>query len=394
MFCLTITSTCNCSKPLRTETDEDTISCSKTYTSDATPHSTRSTRKRLAKKSGASSARESKRIKPSGTKQPVTVTRKRGVTHDDATLGNDSSDEPARDLFPSNVSLSPATVASRPSPRPDFSGTDKERLTRCLETLRISQEVDAPEFDADGTSHLSVNLKRVENFLTAVIESDGEHGHISSSPDVSSDCISPPAALYVCGVPGIGKSLGIKWCCRKAVATAAERSENHLLEARFIHINAAHLQGLPEFYREIATGLGLKSFKKESIQKKLSHEGKKLKRTLLIVAMDEIDLLISDSPNDVEKVTGTEKVAQVMLSWAADPKVRFALIGISNSSGNAKYARLQQLGKVSDATGDKHLGSHQKSPLTILPSCLVSRNCDLRVLQRGRHYADLESPHR
>jgi hypothetical protein len=355
----------NCSKPLRTETEEDTISCSKSHTSDATPYSTSSTRKRAANKNGASSVSEPKRIKPSGTKPPGTVTGKRGVSHDDATLGNDASGEPARHLFPSNVSLSPVTVASRPSPLPDFAGTDKERLTMCLDALRPSQ-VDAPVFDADGTSHFSVNLKRVENFLTAVIDSEGEHGHVSSSPIAISDCISPPAALYVCGVPGTGKSLGIKWCCRKAVAKAAEHSDNYGLEAKFIHIKAAHLQGLPEFYKEIASGLGLKSFKKDTIQKMLSHQGSKAKRILLIVALDEIDLFISDSPNDVGKVTGrTEKVAQVMLSWAADPKVRFALIGISNSIGNAKYARLQQLGKVSDVTSDKHLGSHLQSPLTI-----------------------------
>jgi hypothetical protein len=332
---------------------------------------------------------EPKRIKPSGKKQPVTVTRKCGVTHDDATLGTDSSDKLlARALFPT------VTVVSRPSPRPDFSGTDKERLTSCLDALRLSQEVDAPEFDADGTSHFSVNLKRVENFLTAVIDSAGEHGHLSSSPGVVSDCLSSPTALYVCGVPGIGKSLGIKWCCQNAVAKAAERSESHGLEASFIPINAAHLQSLPRFYQEIASGLGLQSVKKDTIQKMLSHQGPKAKRTLLIVAVDEIDLLLSDSPNDVGKVTGTEKVAQVMLSWAANPIIRFALIGISNSIGNAKYARLQQLGKVSFATGDKHMGSHLKSPLTIFPPCLVSRHCQLRVIQPARHYADLGSPHR
>jgi hypothetical protein len=218
--------------------DEDTISLPKSNTS--------------AKRSGAPSVSESKRIKPSGTKPPGTVTGKRGVTRDDATIGNDSSNRPERDLSPSNVSLSPATVASRPSPFPDFAGTEEERLTMCLDALRISRrEVDALVFDADGTSHFSVNIKRVENFLTAVIVSEGKHGHISSSPNPPPGCIPPPTALYVCGVPGIGKNLGIQWCCRKAVAKAAECSKNHGLEARFIHINAAHLQGLPEFYREI-----------------------------------------------------------------------------------------------------------------------------------------------
>lgn len=224
---------------------------------------------------------------------------------------------------PSQVTLSPATVVNRPLPT--FKGTDRERLVACIQALKGSYTVDISSFDPDRKSRFSYNLDRVQDFLGGVLQ------RFESGP---ADQVEPSSsALYVCGVPGIGKTMGIKWCCENAI-------DNSDLDVNWVHINAGRLQNMPAILAEFATALGYKSsVKKNTIRRKLQ-----AKTTTLIAVVDEIDLLI---PNHDGKESKTVKIVQELLDWANDGKTRFVLIGVSNSSANTKYTRLQELGKVS-----------------------------------------------
>ena len=258
-------------------------------------------------------------------------------TADDATTSSDSlSYVTARQTEASpvqgrRISLSPALRAEDQQNLPQFYGTDREKLNACLDALSPSQGSFSLHFDPSGSSVFSKNLKRIEKFLASTIDSKGKHGTNKNDP----------AAIYVCGAPGIGKTSGIKWCCDQLL-----RSDGNKSKAKVLFVNAGHMQtGNSEesFYKQLAPCVGLKqSIKIDSI-------AKKLKSNLVVVVVDEIDLLLSDSATDVDEASATEseKLVKNLLDWANNPTRQFVLIGISNSSGNSKYARLQQLGKVS-----------------------------------------------
>jgi hypothetical protein len=71
---------------------------------------------------------------------------------------------------------------------------------------------------------------------------------------------------------------------------------------------------------------------------------------MILVVVDEIDLLVSESSQMLEgRRPGTEGVIQTLLGYAQDESMPIALIGISNSSANNKYHRLNEIGKVRSA---------------------------------------------
>jgi hypothetical protein len=230
--------------------------------------------------------------------------------------------------FASCVSHSPLAEVRGTYTLPEFMGTDKDKLSACLLALSPSCDVYTLQFDSDGASHFEANLKSVETFLKSAVASKGQHGTRSSDP----------AALYICGVPGIGKTSGVTICCNKVIDDLGKN------KPKVIRINAASLQSMNILQQEIGECLDLKkrNFNNDSIVRRL-------KKCVLIAVVDEIDLLVSTKANDLErdKVAGTERIVKTILEWANDPTLGFILIGISNSCGNTKYARLQQLGNVS-----------------------------------------------
>ncbi len=81
---------------------------------------------------------------------------------------------------------------------------------------------------------------------------------------------------------------------------------------------------------------------------------KRIKKEMILVVVDEIDLLVSKSNQAVEgRLSGTEGVLQTLLDYAGDEAMPFAVIGISNSSANDKYHRLNEIGKVSSDFGQR-----------------------------------------
>ena len=305
---------------------------------------------------------------PSSTKPKSKTSSTKSLTPP-ARVIDDDSDSTSYATALQNSESPAATTATRvslPSPEearlppkiPEFTGTNQERLEACLKALTTSREF-VHQFDEKDSSHFALKLKAVEKFLSAVVESRGRHGTKRSDP----------AALYVCGVPGIGKTSGVRFCCDKVV--------NGERKASVVHINSGHMKSAVSFRKEFGAALGIKTKnpKIETILGRIKDGNQH--DNLLIVVVDEIDLLLSGSTGDIDvKATkGCEKVVKDMLDWANDPELCFVLIGISNSSGNAMYSRLQQLGEVRSK-----LCSH------ILPRiCLSHHPCSSRTRLHSSH---------
>lgn len=223
-------------------------------------------------------------------------------------------------------------------PLPEIKGTAKEKLTACLEALKQTHEAGNDSFYRSGAGQFSSNLKTIFNFLAASIESNGEHGGQDGDP----------AALYVCGVPGIGKTSGVKWCCEQAVAQANRNRDDSAPEPTVIHFNGGSLSSatapMKVLFGDIAKGIGMNA------QSKPAGIIQRIKRQhMVVIILDEIDMLVSKNSQRVngDKLLGAEGAIQQLLQWAGDEDMPIALVGISNSSANVKYHRLRQIGKVS-----------------------------------------------
>ena len=71
----------------------------------------------------------------------------------------------------------------------------------------------------------------------------------------------------------------------------------------------------------------------------------KVKKPVVVVVIDEIDLLVSNHQSSLTLRPG-EEVLRELFQWAGNEELTFGLIGICNSVGNIKSRRLQDLGTV------------------------------------------------
>lgn len=243
-------------------------------------------------------------------------------------MNNDSFMSPKNHVaMMSQCTFSPATVASRHTALPRFTGSDKEKLSECLNSLSRGP-TGQPLFNEHTESAYARSLERVDNFLMSALDLEGRQATKEGGP----------SALYVCGSPGTGKTFGVKWCCERA-ATEFSTSGQTIHVANMKLSNVPHITQVLE---DIGEQCGMTNVTMASFESML----KSTKKSSVVVAvLDEIDMMVS-----VGKRIGdsfSEKALRLLLSWAADPDMRFIVIGISNAVGNDKYVRLQQLGKVS-----------------------------------------------
>ena len=156
--------------------------------------------------------------------------------------------------------------------------------------------------------------------------------------------VVPGAVLLLAGEPGVGKTSGVMYCCNKV---KDEVDLNHGFDVKVAKLNANDLKGINDLYEQLATALNTKP-SKTSIMLKLrgKHASVKKNPPFLVLVVDEIDMMLSES-DLVQTHRNSELVVKELLEYANSPELNFALIGISNSTGNNKYARLHQLGKVS-----------------------------------------------
>ena len=214
-------------------------------------------------------------------------------------------------------------------------------LNHCKTVLQTSYRNSS--ISTEGLVQLnSSRLEIITQFLNNVVESNGKHGRQSNLP----------ALLKVCGVPGAGKTWGVKKCCQDVKKYAKSIGEEPPI---ICHINAAHIQTCnKKSIKEIivshivdAMQKAKSNFKGKKVSEKTFErvEMFEIKDPVLVVVIDEIDLLVSNSVSP-STMLGSEEVLKEFFDWAESPDLRFSLIGICNSVGNGKSRRLQELGMV------------------------------------------------
>lgn len=233
----------------------------------------------------------------------------------------------------SNSSSTVVTVDS------ELFSDSRSRLSQCLGKLQLSS-VHEPSFSRDKPSQFAKKLDDVKEFVHGVIESEGLH---SSSKDGK-------PALYVCGVPGIGKTTGVLWCCKEVIKEFSElnRYNDDGMIPTLCHINAGHLQSAadPSTYLQLQIEKAIKGKSKNGVLEARLKSGE----VMVVVVMDEIENLISSSKKQQPPATGPERALKQLIDWAIDEDVHLALIGISNSTGDSKFGRLQLMHKFDVVT--------------------------------------------
>jgi hypothetical protein len=184
-------------------------------------------------------------------------------------------------------------------------------------------------------SQFEDRLQRIYSFVMNSIKSSGQHGGTPNDPP----------AIYVCGVPGIGKTSGVHWCCEKAIE---ECNGSGFGVSALCKINSGILMtasdALTELFSEMGKALGIANPTRTLVERRLK-QGKKGQGSVLILVVDEIDILLSDG-NSGRKSKRSEDLLHEIMRMANDVNYRLVLIGMANASGEGKYKRMQRGGKV------------------------------------------------
>lgn len=249
-----------------------------------------------------------------------------------ASNGSSSPNEARR------VSVSPLPFTTQNEER-RFEGPDRKKLHDCLVSLTTTK----PSISEDEGSVFGGNIKTVGKFLCNAVNSEGAFG------------LQPgqPAALYICGAPGLGKTTGVRWCCEN-VSKSLEGSAH---QPMICHITANFLASqsnpLEIILSEIASIIRLKArHPSEATMKKILTKGNASYPWTLVLVVDEIDALCSSRG----KLSSKGDALQTLLSWANDPFLRMCVIGISNCVNNASTDRLFEPGLVC-CSGITHLAN-------------------------------------
>jgi len=208
---------------------------------------------------------------------------------------------------------------------PVFQGTDRERLEKTIEALDLKAKVDLSLFKDDRDTPLLRNLNSINDFLLAVVETGGESGDLLRISRAGLVEELKPAALYVCGIPGSGKTLAVSHCCENAASR---------YQAQIVYVGACHLKTKSSAFEFIAKELGCGN-STNAIRSRL-----KTTTTVVVLVIDEVDLMLNGRRQDLRDFL------KLALGWANDADLRCAAIAISNSVGNDRYAELMEIGKV------------------------------------------------
>jgi len=242
------------------------------------------------------------------------------------------------------------------------------QLSQCLDGLELSKKVQKPFFDNNGSgvgSDFASKLDEVQGFVHGAIQSEGMHGAV----------LGRPPLLYVCGVPGVGKTTGVLWCCKDAINDfMAHKLSIDEVSPTMCHINAAHLNSainpLKTIRGQLTKSLGTKS--------KTLEAGLKNEKNMVVVVVDEIENLISSFSRESPPATEVENALHQLISWAKSDEIHLALIGISNSQSDKKFSRLQMMEEFDVLT----FGAYSANDLTgILKSRLVPNTVDDKAIE-------------
>lgn len=214
------------------------------------------------------------------------------------------------------------------SSEPVFHGSDAEKLRSASAALSLSNRFDSPSFQSDQPSRFTESISAVYKFLQDSVD-NRTHGVAGDNNGLN--------ALYVCGVPGIGKTSGVHWCCDQFVQANKDMIESQLAVCK---INASSLitgdsDPLKDVVRVVKQALKMPfNTSLQLIRKRLTRSvSGGLAKMFLVIVADEIDALMTSKK--------LKEVFDALMELSNDPMCQFALIGISNSISDEKYVLMQ-----------------------------------------------------
>jgi AAA domain len=223
-------------------------------------------------------------------------------------------------------------------PLPSFQGCDADRLRATGAALSLSNRFDSPTFQSDQpSSRFANNLNAVYNHL---VQSVSNRTH-----EISSANSSESNAMYVCGVPGIGKTSGVHWCCDQFLRATKDTVGTNYAVCK---LNASSLITAKDPFdtavKQVRLAMGMKIASFAGIRRRITRGAKTqaLAKSYLVMVVDEIDALTTQSKLKEVFTTFTE--------LANDHLCQFTLIGISNSMSDEKFRLMQSGGNVRLAT--------------------------------------------
>lgn len=187
--------------------------------------------------------------------------------------------------------------------------TLKVNIDECLSRLNVSNNSNESLYSG-SKSHPNFSLKQdsILNFLEKSMSQEN----------------SESAVMYVCGNPGMGKTTLVRHCVNSI------SSKKKI--CRELFLTASSISRAETILEDIAKALGKDvASDRISIESALRSTLKK-RKTYVILVLDEIDFLLKDIGNRKMK---DDSAFSSILKWASDSTFRMALIGISNSVGNA-----------------------------------------------------------
>lgn len=223
---------------------------------------------------------------------------------------------------------------------------DDAKMKSCLDILRdrsVADDLKNGIVFGDPDSHFRKNAVKLLGLVDKLVRS-----RVLAKKD---DLAGSPAALYLCGSPGIGKTTAVKWSCQKVL------KESYFIDLGiqpvFVDVNCSQLGAPGTDARKKVMGdiweacdAGGKGCDDAKLKRMLTSK-KGRKRCFVILVLDEIDNLVDPSSESTETRTSGEKLIKELYEWSSDPTCRCAVVGIGNAMNNTKYRRVEEFMKVS-----------------------------------------------
>jgi ATPase family associated with various cellular activities (AAA) len=165
-----------------------------------------------------------------------------------------------------------------------------------------------------------------------------------------------PAAFFICGAPGIGKTTSVNYCCQQ-VLNNDYIWNGSCVTPEVVYINCAQLAAGGEVTNFVMDKIwtacdaypSISDYNEKKMRKILTSTQQSDPKRFVILVLDEIDQLVHPTTTSERPQNKGEQLIAKLGTWSSDSDFRFAVIGIGNTMNGPKYRRIQMFLKVSSS---------------------------------------------